>query len=108
MDKYIKTNRKTSKGDMATDHFMLNNIHYLILNNFNFLRGTIQNSKWILKVMRIASVSDRNIHGLLIEAAEFADYKNIAIKTLHILDLLWFLIQIKQTTDQRRIILINY
>ena len=33
--------------------------------------------------MRIAAISDRNIHGSLVEAAALADHRNIAITTGH-------------------------
>ena len=83
-NKYVESNRKTSKGDMITGHFMFNNSRNVIGNKFkSCFGGLIPDFKLRPKDMRIAAISDRNIHGSLIEAAALADHRNTAITTGH-------------------------
>ena len=83
-NKYVESNRKTSKGDMITGHFIFNNSRNVIWNKFkSWFGGVIPDFKLRPKDMRIAAISDRNIHGSLVEAAALADHRNIAITTGH-------------------------
>ena len=83
-NKYVESNRKTSKGDMITGHFIFNNSRNVIGNKFkSWFGGVIPDFKLRPKDMRIAAISDRNIHGSLVEAAALADHRNTAITTGH-------------------------
>ena len=83
-NKYVESNRKTSKEDIVADHFMFNNSRNVIGNKFkSCFGGIIPDFKLRPKDMRIAAISDKNIHGSLIEAAALADHRNTAITTGH-------------------------
>ena len=62
---------------MITGHFIFNNSRNVIGNKIkSWFEGVIPDFKLRPKDMRIAAISDRNIHGSLVEAAALANHRN--------------------------------
>ena len=83
-NKYQETSRKTMKGDNVVGHFLFWYSRNVIGNKFkSWFNGAVPEFKLRPKDMRIAAISDRNIHGSLAEAAALADHKSTKITTSH-------------------------
>ena len=83
-NKYQETSRKTMKGDNVVGHFLFWNSRNVIGNKFkSWFNGAVPEFKLRPKDMRIAAISDRNIHWSLAEAAALADHKSTKITTSH-------------------------
>ena len=83
-NKYQETSRKTVRGDNVVGHFLFWNSRNVIGNKFkSWFNGAVPEFKLRPKDMRIAAISDRNIHGSLAEAAALADHKSTKITTSH-------------------------
>ena len=65
-------------------HFLFWNSRNAIGNKFkSWFNGATPEFKLRPKDMRIATISDRNAHGSLTEAAALADHRNTKITTSH-------------------------
>jgi hypothetical protein len=82
--RYISTTRLTTRGERITGHFIFEFTKDTLSKRFvNGFGGILTDIKLRPKDLRISSISDRNTHGSLIEAAALADHRTTRITREH-------------------------
>lgn len=84
VDKYKEETRCTTRDDNITGHFLFDvnrsNLERKFTSGFG---GVIDDVKIRPKDLRISSISHKNTHGTLAEAAALADHKNTRVTSNH-------------------------